>query len=79
MKKAADIKSLLENATTKKTTQIKCYTCKWLATLDPDQAEAVQEAIYSGEWHMSVLADALRDAGFDIAKEGLTYHRRQKH
>lgn len=79
MNEAASVINILKTAPKHKPRGPLCHTCKWLATLDSEEAEAVQTAIYSGEWQMTALAEALRPAGFTAAHEGLAHHRRQEH
>lgn len=80
MNSAASIKDLLNQAKAKKQSKfVNCHTCKWLATLDPEEAEMVQEAIYSGEWNLTVLSETLKPAGFDVSIGAFHHHKRQQH
>lgn len=79
MNEAASVINILKSAPKKKQRGPLCHTCQWLSTLDPEEAEAVQKAIYSGEWQMTALSEALRPAGYTAAHGGLANHRRQKH
>ena len=80
MSKAASVKDLLAQAKTKKQDQnTKCHTCKWLTTLNPEEAQLVQEAIHSGEWDLTVLSETLKPAGFDVNIGAFHHHKRQQH
>lgn len=80
MTKAASVKALLTQAKAKKQNKaVKCQTCKWLATIDPEEAQMVQEAIHSGEWDLTVLSETLKPAGFDVKIGAFHHHKRQQH
>ena len=80
MTKAASIKELLAQAQTKKTTiPVKCHTCRWLMSLEPEDAQAVQDAIFSGEWHSSRLIALLKPMGLDVDPGALNHHRKKQH
>lgn len=79
MNSAASIKDLLAQASKKRTPKVKCNTCKWLMSLDPEEMQLVQEAIYSNEWELTVLLQTLRPAGLTVKKEAFHYHARAKH
>jgi hypothetical protein len=80
MTKAASIKELLAQAQDRKTVKpTKCHTCRWLTTLEPDDAQAVQEAIFSGEWHSSRLIALLKPMGLDVDPGALNHHRKKQH
>jgi len=79
MSQAANIKDLLAQAPIKRTPRMACATCKWLMTLDAEEAQMVQDAIYSKEWQLTVLLNTLRPAGITVTQEAFNYHARQQH
>lgn len=79
MTKAANLRELLAQTERKTAQIIKCATCLWLMTLGPDDADAFTEALQSGEWHMTVLAETLKPMGLDVTPGALNHHFRQQH
>jgi hypothetical protein len=80
MDTAASIKDLLNNTQKKRAAKpVRCHTCKWLLTLNEEDAAAVQEAIYSGEWNATVLINTLKPFGLNVDPGALNYHRKQQH
>ena len=79
MNSAASIKDLLAQASIKRTPRVSCATCKWLMTLEAEEAQMVQDAIYSKEWQLTVLLKTLRPAGITVTQEAFNYHARQQH
>jgi hypothetical protein len=74
---AASIKDLLNQAATKQRHTIRCDTCKWLYTLDSEDAKAVQEAVFSDDWQLPMLLELLQSRGL-TAKLGALYNHRAK-
>jgi hypothetical protein len=79
MGQAASLKEALANAERKKTTVVRCTTCLLLLALETEDREALDVALYSNEWDMSVLSRILKEQGHDVSQQSLTNHTRAKH
>jgi hypothetical protein len=79
MNKAASLKEILANAEQKKTAVVRCTTCRLLLALDKEDREALQTALFSNEWNLSVLSRILKEQGHNASHQSLQNHNRAKH
>lgn len=55
---------------------VKCGTCKWLATLDPEtRAEAEAMLAPDSGWEHVQIADAVRPLGLNLVASSIGRHR----